>query len=71
MQRFKNSRADKAVGVATPQIADWLEKLDLGQYAHALPRMTLTLLSCLISRTKTSKKSEWLHSVIVVSCCER
>ena len=42
------------------QIADWLQKLGLGQYAQRLPRMTLALPSCLILPTKTSKNSSGL-----------
>ena len=58
MQRFKSSRADKAGGVAMQQIGSGLRSSTSVNTLSALPRMTLTLLSCLISRTKTSKKSE-------------
>jgi hypothetical protein len=34
----------KPLGAAMQQIADWLEKLDLGQYAERLLRMRLTFL---------------------------
>jgi class 3 adenylate cyclase/predicted ATPase len=50
MQRFKCSRADKAKGAAMRQIADWLEKLGMSEYADrfvdnkidgsALPHLT-------------------------------
>jgi hypothetical protein len=54
--RLKRNIVSKAVAhrnAATDRIAEWLEKLGLGQYAQRLPRTILTSLNCRTQVTLT------------------
>jgi hypothetical protein len=50
------------------QVADWLEKLGLGQYAQRFAENDISF-SIPISQIKTSKRLVLRRSVIDASCC--
>jgi hypothetical protein len=52
------------------QIAEWLERLGLGQYAKSFAENDISFQSYLISRIKTSR-TLGCPSVIDASCCVR
>jgi hypothetical protein len=51
------------------QIADWLQKLGLGQYAERFADNDINFAILPDLQTKTSKNLEWHHLVTVVSSC--
>ena len=53
------------------QVADWLEKLGLGQYAQRFAENDISFQSCPILRINTSKRLVLRRSVIGSNCCAR
>ena len=58
-------------GAAMQQIADWLEKLGLGQYAQRFAENDIRFLILSDLTDQDLKRSAFRRSVIGVSCCAR